>query len=708
MSMDFDLNYEISRIKELYTKVKTVSDFENLAKIVRRSYEKHPDAEPLASWYLYILSEFLSKQDEVMEQEKILREARRVYKESQFLGTTFIYYFKTLSEFLIKQNDNPDLINIVNEAKQIYASCPQNEQLAQWYLSILCRYIWKKDDKSERINAVKEARRTFERFSQNEKVALWYFRVLYNFSLKQEDIYELTQTVDEAQWLYENFPPKEDLAIQYLNILFNLSLKQDNKDVQQNLINEVRKVYEENQASEKIATIYLRFLYNFSKNQSEDILNNATDQAKQFYERHQSSETVASWYLGFLLTTTEKQLNPLEMERTAKEINTLIQKHLKLGNIVENHFDNLLTKDTESYVDNCANLFMCFADQNSVKDYLMQTKYGIFYDSNELSPEEMKKLLQILSLVQTIKNQLIVKDPAALTFGHYTSAKVLQLLLRQGEEEKYAIKSKSRLCNVNYMNDPLEGKILNQFLNLDTNSQKISLKASPWFLMSLTTATDRLEMWAQYGKKGEGVCLVLDSNDFFKVRSLSDMKWLTTKRFPELLDVNSDNNRTEEDVPESKLVNGDCIYQIGYLEFSNETEGVLTIANNPRLRDAISIINSSLNSLRKNVGEIGKETILYEKVDECLEEIRYLFKSADYSYESELRILKYVPLEADNKNIKIDDSDEVAILYVERDNPIQIAEVIFGPKFQSPEKVTPLLHLLDKNIKFRQSEISYR
>ena len=44
MSMDFDLNYEISRIKELYTKVKTVSDFENLAKIVRRSYEKHPDA----------------------------------------------------------------------------------------------------------------------------------------------------------------------------------------------------------------------------------------------------------------------------------------------------------------------------------------------------------------------------------------------------------------------------------------------------------------------------------------------------------------------------------------------------------------------------------------------------------------------------------------------------------------------------------------
>ena len=85
-----------------------------------------------------------------------------------------------------------------------------------------------------------------------------------------------------------------------------------------------------------------------------------------------------------------------------------------------------------------------------------------------------------------------------------------------------------------------------------------------------------------------------------------------------------------------------------------------------------------------------------------------MFKSADYSYESELRILKYVALEPDNKKIKIDDSDGVAKLYVERDSELKLSEVIFGPKFQNPENVTPLLYLLDKNIKFRQSQIPFK
>lgn len=126
--------------------------------------------------------------------------------------------------------------------------------------------------------------------------------------------------------------------------------------------------------------------------------------------------------------------------------------------------------------------------------------------------------------------------------------------------------------------------------------------------------------------------------------------------------------------------------------------------------EEIEVINNSLLVLKEKVGAIDKvnESILYEKVDECLEEIRYLFKSADYSYESELRVLKYMPLEPDNPNIKIDDSGEFAKLYIERENPIKLSEVIFGPKFPNPENVTPLLYLLDKNIKFRRSEISFR
>ena len=47
-------------------------------------------------------------------------------------------------------------------------------------------------------------------------------------------------------------------------------------------------------------------------------------------------------------------------------------------------------------------------------------------------------------------------------------------------------------------------------------------------------------------------------------------------------------------------------------------------------------------------------------------------------------------------------------LYVERENPIRIGEVVFGPKFPNPEYVTPLLKLLDKNIAFKKSTIKFR
>lgn len=320
----------------------------------------------------------------------------------------------------------------------------------------------------------------------------------------------------------------------------------------------------------------------------------------------------------------------------------------------------------------------------------------------------MKKLIEIFSLVQKIKEQLIVKKPKKLKFGHYTSGKVLQIHLSQKENKKikYAIESKSRLNNVNYMNDPSEGKVLNQFLDLDSSFQQLVLKPSPWFLMSLTTAIDKLEMWAQYGDQAKGVCLLLNPDDFDRGSLFFSPKWFKLESLKEISNVEDNieiNNRLLQNI------HGDYIYRIGYLSPQIKENGLLIEENNTCLdKTEIEIINKSLMLLKEKIQGIDVESIFYEKVDECLEEIRYLFKSEDYSYESELRVLKYMPLEPDNPKIKIDESGEFAKLYIERDNPIQIAEVIFGPKFQNPENVTPLLHLLDKNIKFSQSKIPFK
>ena len=70
--------------------------------------------------------------------------------------------------------------------------------------------------------------------------------------------------------------------------------------------------------------------------------------------------------------------------------------------------------------------------------------------------------------------------------------------------------------------------------------------------------------------------------------------------------------------------------------------------------------------------------------------------------------MKYADLSPDNNKIKIDNSGTVAKLYLERDMPIQLKQVIFGPKFSNPEHVTPLIYLLDKNIEFKRSERKFK
>jgi hypothetical protein len=156
----------------------------------------------------------------------------------------------------------------------------------------------------------------------------------------------------------------------------------------------------------------------------------------------------------------------------------------------------------------------------------------------------------------------------------------------------------------------------------------------------------------------------------------------------------------------------DLLYRICYLDeksFNNGSLKAVKKDNNKMLNGAErKIINSCLKIIKLLVRDIKENTLLYSAVEECLEEIRYLFKVSDYSYESELRILRYADLTPDNKEIKIDNSGPVAKLYLERDMPVQLKQVIFGPKFSNPEHVTPLLQLLDKDINFKRSDRKFK
>jgi len=532
---------------------------------------------------------------------------------------------------------------------------------------------------------------------------------------------ELKKIKSEIKKIYDNHTGNEgleELTVEYFYFIFFLLWSKKNITISKDIEEEAKRIYNNN-PSQKVAEKYMVFLSLLPQSKRKGTSDTALIEGQKVYETYQNSEFIIRFY--FIMLRNLLKFSEIEENKIYEKILDILTEYpLRIVNVDKLIYDSINNLDTEEdYYWEICGLITFLARKERIRETLNQSKYRLLYDVNhKLTNFELTKVLEIWSLVQKIKEQLIVDDPAELRFGHYTSGAVLQLFLKQKEEKdkkrksvktnmkKYSIVTKSRLNNVNYMNDPSEGKVLDQCLGLETINQKLSLKPSPWFLMSLTTAIDQLTMWSQYGDQAKGVCLVLDSGDFAKVKYYSDINSLTNSYSLERLSA-----ELKESSIMSESESKDFIYRIGYLTTQGDSGVELKPEYNTRLDDIeIKIINNSLSLLKEKVKNIDKdkELTLYGKVDECLEEIRYLFKSAEYSYESELRVLKYMPLEPNNPKIKIDDSGEVAKIYIERDNPIKIEEVIFGPKFSHPENVTPLLYLLDKNIKFSQSKIPFK
>ena len=284
------------------------------------------------------------------------------------------------------------------------------------------------------------------------------------------------------------------------------------------------------------------------------------------------------------------------------------------------------------------------------------------------------------------------------------------------------------------MNDPEEGIIIEKILGLD---RRDILETSSWFLMSFTIKTDDLAMWSQYGDDAQGVCLVLREDDFSRFTSFNDVSWreeIRTLEFINKMDSpiselssnikssqsKSENEESDDTINDEGIEpiseendndskgNVDYLYRIAYI---NDLDGKFRIEKTELFDDKEIIeLETLLESLKKKLDKnLDKKDEFYLKaISDCIEEIRYLFKSVDYKYENELRILRYANLDSENTEIKIDKSSGMGKLYVERENPIQIGEVIFGPKFPNPEYVTPLLKLLDKDIVFKKSMIKFR
>ena len=559
---------------------------------------------------------------------------------------------------------------------------------------------------------------------------------MFNLSIRQTELKELAATVAKLQVLHQQFPDSPGIAEVCAMTLANLSDKQPELKEREATAEKLQALHQQFPDSPDIAEMYAMTLFNLSTKQTE--LNELATTAKKLkelheHERFQESEEIAFIYVMFLASLFEHQTELSERLQATKIIKQLYDQFstFMLQNFDDRFFSNDNVCDSEEY-----KLFNFILREGLLKN----TKYAILQPWAEHYKEEsdeLKNLLSIYQYVQKIKYQLGLKDEDRkenLKFGHYTRGSVLQSLLDQKEESNFSISGKTRLNNANYMNDPEEGIIIEKILGLD---RRDALEPSSWFLMSFTSKTDDLAMWSQYGDDAQGVCIVLREDDFSRFTSFNDVSWRQEKLSLEFSDkmylmkseLNSgleksifrsesensvdtvNDEGTEANSEEKGNVskgNVDYLYRIAYVSYTDNNFEL----EQTELFDSAEIeeLKTSLNDLKEKLDEnSNKEDEFYQKaISDCIEEIRYLFKSVDYKYENELRILRYANLDSENTEIKIDKSSGVGKLYVERENPIRIGEVIFGPKFPNPEYVTPLLKLLDKDIVFKKSMIKFR
>lgn len=301
----------------------------------------------------------------------------------------------------------------------------------------------------------------------------------------------------------------------------------------------------------------------------------------------------------------------------------------------------------------------------------------IFNITKEISNKEKNRysLILLYKYIMELKNSLKAKK--ADTKGgvaHYTSINSLLNIIRTDESKK----SRFRLYNIAYMNDPQEGTILLdalEKLNIKNIYEHYYPKENIYkgnkeytynntFIGSFTFNKDELSLWRSYGEDCKGCSLVFDS------------------KFFDYSEENVQSNQTKEKY---------CLYKVQYIE----NNGI----DNNKIEDiayALKEINEELNKdiLNENEIVVKFKNEIKELVVILLDQVRFLFKHKHHSFEKEIRLVKFV----DESKVKVDttfrksnSSNAYPRLYIEIDNELDFSDIILGSKVIDGMHLIPYL-----------------
>lgn len=287
-------------------------------------------------------------------------------------------------------------------------------------------------------------------------------------------------------------------------------------------------------------------------------------------------------------------------------------------------------------------------------------------DEKLLRADIMFDLVCIYETAELICSRLTVspEDPLLDEVAYYTSLHAFRSVLDDDQQ-------KLTLFDACYMNDPLEEKILTDYLGL-LNS---SVQSSHIFLKSFSAAGESFPMWNKYGENHRGLYVKIDRSFF---ENLADH---------------------EEHVK---------LYRVVYWSENDITE--ITQSSNEKDNDClIDEINQQLKKLKIYIddiwnvcaGVIANEKVakkqgdqlkrmITDSIHDAIRYLRFLCKSDTSAYEKELRIV-YEPKHRNRVMLIPTTEEELPVVSVKLPVPLCVSKVVLGACFENTSKAVPYL-----------------
>ena len=268
------------------------------------------------------------------------------------------------------------------------------------------------------------------------------------------------------------------------------------------------------------------------------------------------------------------------------------------------------------------------------------------------------RLAKAAYLSELLLDELNAEEDAE-EIAYYTSAEVFSYMLPEKctEEDDTADRlGKLTVMHLSYMNDPNEGKTLQKAIYGPSygalQKGRKPLDVPFVFVKCFSPRIDYLPMWEMYGDHARGCCLVID---------WKASKWMEEEAEP-------------------------VLYHVCYLRKQGNSYVVLN-EDNEKLSRSCRAINSQLQELHNVAEEIAEQDRRY--LDDVLGKVLYLFKDSSYSYEQELRVIYQT--EENILHTKPKDPKDKPWLFVQTPFPLELDEVILGPKFPDVSTRVPYL-----------------